>query len=197
MRERRRTANLREPAVGIAEFRSSPSIKRRLKVRRRPPRIQVISSKHTLMMDYSPDIRRMIKGWAENGKIYIVGNRLKPWMLEHEKAHIILGHTRERWPKGDIPHFRVACKHEVEASLYALSEVKDIKHKRGLIEPIIMLLARAKVHYDKISAEQAIKLINEELDRNAKYIPNLWKADIKVMNKNYKKYYEGTKGRER
>lgn len=195
MRKHRRTTNSQRSMVGIAEFRASTKIKRRLKVRRKPPKIHVISSKHTLMMDYSPRIRQMIKGWAENGKIYIVGNRLKPWMLEHEKAHVTLGHTRAKWPKGDIPHFRMACKHEVEASLYALSEVKDIKHKRFLIEPIVMLLPRAKEHYDKISAEQALKMINEELDKHAKYIPTLWEDDIKVMNKNYKKYYKGIRGR--
>jgi len=193
--KRRQITNSQEPMVGIAEFRASTKIRKRLKIRRKPPKIHVISSKHTLMMDYSPRIRQMIKGWAENGKIYIVGNRLKPWMLEHEKAHVILGHTREKWPKGDVPHFRIACRHEVEASLYALAGVKDTKHKRMLIEPIILLLSRAKAHYDKISAERALKMINAELDKNAKYIPALWKADIKVMNRNYKKYYEGLKGR--
>jgi len=195
MRRHRRITNPQGPMVGIAEFRESTKIKNRLRVRRKPPKIHTISPKHKLLMGYSPRIRRLIHGWAENGTIYVVKGRMKPFMLAHEKAHVVLGHTRAKWPKGDIPHFRMACKHEVEASLYALAEVKDPKYKRMELEPIIMLLPRAKEHYSKISAEQALKMINEELDKNVKYIPASWEGDIKIMNKNYRKYYEGGTGR--
>lgn len=177
-----------EKLVGMPGIKLPPGIQKKLRGKRKSPKVHIISPKSPVIKREWPFFPK-IAAWAdEDGHIYIVRGRAKAEVAEHEKAHIRLGHAQEKEPVGKKALFRHAVVHEIEVNLYMYWKFKKPKF---LSDSIISLLHQANWRFGKIPPKDALDIINKELHKVRAYIPETWQEGISLMNRGYRELYYG------
>jgi len=121
-----------------------------------------------------PELSKDTEGEASGSTITLFRGRATGLTEEHERAHIVLGHTR----KLGVTPFGLA-RREIEANLYTYKKLgkprRLIMELRGIIADILDSWREIK------EPREALSIVESVFAKKSRDIPSTWKKDLERL----------------